>query len=155
MTLEDYCEQLGKLYERVGRQPLEGRLVALLLCQPEPFTLSRAARALGVTKMAVSRLANQLIARGDLKRSRLSSTREHAYEIVDDAYIGDLRERLGVSRSIVELSRAFSSELPAHDPRVVARLQHHASIHERVSDALESALEPEEAVQAADLRAHG
>lgn len=153
MTVEQFLEEMGQLYKRVGRPTLEGRFVALLLTRDEPITMRAAATALGVTKGALSRLANEMLKRGDIKRMGAYSTREHLYHIVDDAYIHDLRERREASRRVARLASqlAGGSNL---EPAVAARLLHHGSIHAQVTVGLDAVLLPEEERLAADLENH-
>ena len=154
MTAEEFVEEVGVIYESVGRPRLEGRFAALLLTRSEPLSLSDAARRLGTAKSALSKIANDMVARGDLKREGRYSTREHLYQLVDHSYIRDLRERTSASRRISELASLLAGDPTTTDSAVVQQLQTHAGIHGQTAMALGRILEPEERLHAEELRKH-
>ncbi|HWG84507.1 MAG TPA: helix-turn-helix domain-containing protein [Deinococcales bacterium] len=150
----EFLDAMAQQYQRVGRPPLEGRFAGLLLLQPEPISLTEAARALGVSKATLSPLANAMLERGDVKREGRYSTREHLYSLVDDAYIRDLKEHLDASRRIAEAARHMASSPLVQDLTVLKRLNHHAGVHAQAALSLDVVLAPEERLRAADLQAH-
>ena len=154
MTLNEYIEEMGELFSQLGRQPLEGRLVALLLARPGTLRLGEIAKALGVTKAALSRLVNEMLERGDLKREGIPSTREHAYQLVDDMFIAHLRTFRDVSRQMAELTNEVAADPTVTDPDAIHRLHYAAGVHAQVALEVARALTPEERMQTEDLQRH-
>ena len=154
MTVPEYVEEMGELFSQLGRQPLEGRLVALLLARPGPTRMGEIAKTLGVTKAALSVLVNQMLERGDLKREGVQSTREHAYELVDHMFIGHLRTFRDVSRQMAEITTEVAADPTVTDPAAIHRLHYAAGVHAQVALELARVLTPEERVQTDDLQKH-
>ena len=154
VTNQSFTEQLGGLYARVGRPPLEGRFVALLLLTVDEISLGDAAAVLGVTKNALLKTATPMLERGDVKRSREPSTRKHLYSLSDHAYTRDLREQADLSHSVTAMVKQFLAARAKLHPEAKRRLRNHGLVSGRAAEALERVLQPEERAQENDIEKH-
>jgi DNA-binding MarR family transcriptional regulator len=154
VTNKTFTEQLGMLYARAGRPPLEGRFVALLLLTVDEISVGDAAQLLGVTKNALLKTAVPMLERGDVKRSRDPRTRQHLYSLSDHAYTRDLRDHANLSRAVTVTTQQFLSARSKVHPEAARRLRNHALVSGRAADALERILQPEERAQEADIEKH-
>ncbi|HEX2863005.1 MAG TPA: PAS domain-containing protein, partial [Deinococcales bacterium] len=154
VTPERFVAALGEVFGKAGRPPLEGRMAALLLLSDGPVTLAEAARRLGVTKAAVSRIAQDMANRGDLKERRVYSTREHTYELTDSTYLRDLKVRRSQSWYVAMLCRQLLEDDLDLTDEAGENLRSQAVLHARVALAIGNLLEPFERRQERDLLHH-
>ncbi|MER3484054.1 MAG: hypothetical protein C4332_13775 [Meiothermus sp.] len=152
MTLDNFIDELGEAYTAVGRPPLEGRLVALLLAGPEPQSLAQLSERLKVSKSALLRVVRPMVERGDLKRWREPSSREHKLALTDHAYIHDLRVQIHSAEQVLKAIHALRKHnLDAHSR---AQLGRQAEIAERTVKTLTAIVEAVEKDQEKDIRQH-
>ena len=154
MNESEYRTAMGAVFARLGRRTLEGQFVALMLTRSAPVRLAEAAALLGVTKTALRDLALEMLRRGDLKRHAVFSSREHAYNLVDHAYIAPLRDMRDASREIAEACAGLSAHASVTDPKIVLRLQYMAGLYAQTGLATAQTLSAEEKLQAAELASH-
>jgi DNA-binding MarR family transcriptional regulator len=154
VTNKAFTEQLSHLYARIGRPPLEGRFVALLLITVDEISLGDAAELLSVTKNALLKTATPMLERGDVKRSRDPRTRQHLYSLTDHAYIRDLRTQADLSRAVSAITGQFLASRRKLHPEAKRRLSNHSLVAWRATEALERVLKPEERAQEADIEQH-
>jgi DNA-binding transcriptional regulator GbsR (MarR family) len=152
MTLGDFINELGEAYTAVGRPPLEGRLVALLLAGPEPQTLAQLAKTLRVSKSALLRVVRPMVERGDLKRWREPSSREHSLALTDHAYIHDLRVQIHSTERVLRALEAMSRK--KLDPHSQAQLKRQAEVSKQTLRGLTAIVNSVEKDQEKDLREH-
>lgn len=144
------AETLGNL----SRPALEGRVVGLLLAGTTPVRLTEISAGLDVSKAALSRLLNEMLERGDLKRTYLSVTREHSYELADHAYLRDLVDRAAASVELARQARRLAADRALADPSVRLRLESFARLHDQVALAVRRLLRPHVEDVIADLQMH-
>lgn len=152
MTLGDFINEFGEAYTAVGRPPLEGRLVALLLAGPEPQTLAQISTALRVSKSALLRVVRPMVERGDLKRWREPSSREHSFALTDHAYIHDLRVQINSTERVLKAIQAMRQK--KLDPHSHAQLERQAEVSRQILRCLTSIVNPIEKDQEKDLQNH-
>jgi PAS domain S-box-containing protein len=145
---DEFIERLSEHYTRIGQPALEGQLVGLLLLNPKPVSLTQAAKRLEVTKVAISKVANAMLGRGDLTVSRAFSSRQHLLALTNQCYVRDLHTRRAESWSIATLCDRLLKSDAALEPEVVSNLKNHLEIHARVALNLDGLLEPIERIQA-------
>ncbi len=143
-----FIELMGELYARLGQPALEGRLVALLLVSATAISLSEAAKILAVTKVAVSKISNIMLERGDLMVSRSFSSRQHVLALTDQHYVRDLSSRRAASWAIAILCRKVLEANPNLEAAAISHVQTHLETHARVALGLEQLLAPIEGAQA-------
>lgn len=153
VTPERFLTLMGELHEQLGFPSLEGRLIALLLLRAEPLSLGEAASALGVSKVAVSKVSAVMQGRGDLQVIRSFSSREHLLALTDHNYIRDLSVRRVGSWAISILCESLLSTNNL-DPAITQQIRTHLETHTRVAVALERVLSPIEKRQALVLAEH-
>ncbi|MDX2005319.1 MAG: hypothetical protein SFU83_08590 [Meiothermus sp.] len=153
MTQREFINRVGSLYTRVGRPPLEGRFVALLLLAEGPVAVARAAEQLGVTRQALQRLAVEMLERGDLKREGEFSTKRHLYSLADHAYSRDLRAHLDAITEVSELAEEMLGRARAGGDAAL-HLRAHAELTRRAAESLRGLVESHERAREADLEAH-
>lgn len=153
VTPERFTELVGELYSQLGQPQLEGRLVALLLLEARPISLGDAARRLGVSKVAVSKVSNVMLEHGDLQISKSFSSREHLLALMDHTYIRDLSVRRVASWAISVLC---DQVLAGGDVEqgAVSNIREHLEIHARTAEVLGQLLSPVEQQQARALSTH-
>jgi PAS domain S-box-containing protein len=141
VTPDRFLKLMGELYGQLGQPQLEGRLIALLLLRAEPVSLGEVARALGVSKAAVSKVSGTMLDRGDLQIIKSFSSREHLLALTDHNYIRDLSVRRVASWAISNLCDSLleSNHL---DADTTAQIRTHLETHTRVALALEQVLSP-------------
>ncbi len=153
VTPERFVELMGELYNKLGQPQLEGGLVALLLLRAEPMSLGEAAKLLGVSKVAISKVSNTMLERGDLLISKAFSSREHLLALTNHSYIRDLSVRRVASWAISILCDAML-EANHLEPAVTEQVRTHLETHTRVAVALEQVLSQLEQGQANSLATH-
>ena len=153
VTPERFLTLMGELYEQLGQPQLEGRLIALLLLRAEPVSVGEVARILSVSKVAVSKVSNAMLERGDLQIIKSFSSREHLLALTDHNYIRDLSVRRVASWAISILCDSLL-ETNHLDPATTEQIRAHLETHTRVAVALEQVLSPIERRQAKVLAEH-
>ena len=153
VTPERFLKLMGELYEQLGQPQLEGRLIALLLLRAEPVSVGEVARILRVSKVAVSKVSNAMLERGDLQIIKSFSSREHLLALTDHNYIRDLSVRRVASWAISILCDSLL-ETTRLDPATTEQIRAHLETHTRVAVALEHVLSPIERHQAKVLAEH-
>jgi len=153
VTPERFLELMGELYAQFGQPQLEGRLIALLLLKVEPVSLSEVAHALEVSKVAVSKVSQVMLGRGDLQIIKSFSSREHLLALTDHNYIRDLSVRRVASWAISILCESLL-ETNHLDPGITEQIRAHLELHTRVAVTLEGVLSPLERRQASVLAEH-
>ena len=153
VTPERFLKLMGELYEQLGQPQLEGRLIALLLLRAEPVSVGEVARILSVSKVAVSKVSNAMLERGDLQIIKSFSSREHLLALTDHNYIRDLSVRRVASWAISILCDSLL-ETNHLDPATTEQIRAHLETHTRVAVALEQVLSPIERRQAKVLAEH-
>lgn len=148
VTVEHFIELMGELYAQLGQPALEGRLVALLLSSTAAISLAIAAKLLGVSKVAVSKISTAMLERGDLSISRAFSSRQHLLALTDQHYIRDLISRRAASWTISILCDRVLEANPSLEDEVIKHLRTHLETHARVALSLEQLLSPIERSQA-------
>ena len=153
VTPERFTDLVGELYTQLGQPQLEGRLVALLLLHARPVSLGEAARRLGVSKVAVSKVSNVMLEHGDLQISKSFSSREHLLALTDHTYIRDLSVRRVASWAISVLCDQL---LAGGDVELDAaqQIRGHLEMHARTAEALGVLLSPVELQQAQAMNSH-
>lgn len=153
VTPERFTELVGELYTQLGQPQLEGRLVALLLLHAQPVSLGEAARRLGVSKVAVSKVSNVMLEHGDLQISKSFSSREHLLALTDHTYIRDLSVRRVASWAISVLCDQL---LAGGDVELDAaqQIREHLEMHARTAEVLGVLLSPVELQQAQAMTSH-
>jgi PAS domain S-box-containing protein len=153
VTPERFTDLVGELYTQLGQPQLEGRLVALLLLQAKPVSLGDAARQLGVSKVAVSKVSNVMLEHGDLQISKAFSSREHLLALTDHTYIRDLSVRRVASWAISVLC---DQVLAGGDIEqgAASNIREHLEMHARTAEVLGQLLSPVEQQQARALTTH-
>lgn len=152
MTLASFINELGEAYAAVGRPPLEGRLVALLLAGPEPQTLAQISESLKVSKSALLRVVRPMVERGDLKRWREPSSREHSLALTDHAYIHNLRVQVMSSERVLKAVREIAKKHPDEHSR--SQLRRQAEIAEQTLKSLTAIVDSVEKDQEKDIKQH-
>ena len=153
VTPERFLKLMGELYEQLGQSQLEGRLIALLLLRAEPVSVGEVARILSVSKVAVSKVSNAMLERGDLQIIKSFSSREHLLALTVHNYIRDLSVRRVASWAISILCDSLL-ETNHLDPATTEQIRAHLETHTRVAVALELVLSPIERRQARVLAEH-
>ncbi len=153
VTPERFLRLMGELHEQLGFPSLEGRLIALLLLRAEPLSLGEAARVLGVSKVAVSKVSAVMQGRGDLQVIKSFSSREHLLALTDHNYVRDLSVRRVGSWAISILCESLLSTNDL-DAAITQQIRTHLETHTRVAVALERVLSPIERRQAQALATH-
>jgi len=153
VTPQRFLELMGELYAQFGQPQLEGRLIALLLLKVEPVSLGEVARALEVSKVAVGKVSQVMLRRGDLQIIKSFSSREHLLALTDHNYIRDLSVRRVASWAISILCESLL-ETNHLDPGITEQIRAHLELHTRVAVALEGVLSPLERHQASVLAEH-
>lgn len=153
VTPERFLTLMGELHEQLGFPSLEGRLIALLLLRAEPLSLGEAARVLGVSKVAVSKVSAVMQGRGDLQVIKSFSSREHLLALTDHNYVRDLSVRRVGSWAISILCESLLSTNDL-DEAITQQIRTHLETHTRVAVALERVLSPIERRQAQALATH-
>ena len=153
VTPDRFTELVGELYTQLGQPQLEGRLVALLLLHAQPVSLGEAARRLGVSKVAVSKVSNVMLEHGDLQISKSFSSREHLLALTDHTYIRDLSVRRVTSWAISVLCDQL---LAGGDVELGAaqQIREHLEMHARTAEVLGDLLSPFEQQQAEAMTTH-
>lgn len=154
ITPESFIDHLGDAFHQTGLARLEGRLVGLLLQSSDAITLAAAAQSLGVTKVAISKITNEMLERGDLIMSREFSTRAHTFQLTDRAYLRDLMTRRATSWTVASLIQKLIESETALEPRAVAQLQVQLELYARTAVNLERVLAPLERHQTLAFEAH-
>jgi DNA-binding transcriptional regulator GbsR (MarR family) len=80
-------DDIGSGYAKFGHSQLLGRVVGLLICEPEPITIDQMCKILHITKSPVNQICRRL---EDLKLIRkvwVKGKRKYHYEIVPDVYL--------------------------------------------------------------------
>lgn len=134
---ERFVEHLGLLWEGQGLSRIAGRLVGFLMLQDAPRSLEEIARALNVSKGAVSTDARALQARGLLERAPApTSDRRNYYVVAHDLPVAILEER---RRELIGLASALEAAiaLPDTPGSVSARLRRFCGIYRAVAQQLE------------------
>ena len=156
VTPETFVRRFGRKHAALGRPPLEGRLLALLLLNPEPVSLSEAARQLQATKGGLSKVVSEMHERGDLEITRDPSSREHHLALTNSVYLRDLMNKRDLSASIAALGYAFLRDNPDVDPAVRQRVQDLADIRAQhtlnISRLLEVRLQAQERARQSHLQ---
>lgn len=153
VTPERFTELVGELYTQLGQPQLEGRLVALLLLEAQPVSLGDAARRLGVSKVAVSKVSNVMLEHGDIQISKSFSSREHLLALTDHTYIRDLSVRRVASWAISILCDQVLAGGDV-DQGADRKIREHLEMHARTSEVLGQLLSPVEQQQARALSTH-
>ncbi|AZI44187.1 PAS domain S-box protein [Deinococcus psychrotolerans] len=153
VTPERFLKLMGELYEQLGQPQLEGRLIALLLLRAEPVSVGEVASMLSVSKVAISKVSNAMLERGDLQIIKSFSSREHLLTLTDHNYIRDLSVRRVASWAISILCDSLL-ETNHLDPAITEQIRNHLETHTRVAVALEQVLSPIERRQAKALADH-
>ena len=148
VSKEQFIELMGEMYAQLGQPALEGRLVALLLSNATAISLTQAAKLLAVSKVAVSKISNAMLERGDLSISRAFSSRQHLLALTDQHYIRDLVSRRAASWTISILCDRVLETNPNLETEAIKHLQTHLETHARLALNLEQLLSPIERSQA-------
>jgi PAS domain S-box-containing protein len=154
ITAASFIDHLGDAFHQTGLARLEGRLVGLLLISPDAITLAAAAQSLGVTKVAISKVTNEMLERGDLTMSREFSTRAHTFHLTDRAYLRDLMNRRATSWTVAALIQQLIESETMLEPKAVAQLQVQLELYARTAVNLERVLAPLERHQTLAFEAH-
>jgi PAS domain S-box-containing protein len=154
ITAASFIDHLGDAFHQTGLARLEGRLVGLLLMSPDSITLAAAAQSLGVTKVAISKVTNEMLERGDLTMSREFSTRAHTFHLTDRAYLRDLMNRRATSWTVAALIQQLIESETTLEPKAVAQLQVQLELYARTAVNLERVLAPLERHQTLAFEAH-
>ncbi|WP_027482306.1 PAS domain-containing protein [Deinococcus pimensis] len=154
MSTEFFGRRFGRALGTLGHPPLEGRLVALLLLSPTPVSLSNAARTLGATKGALSKVVHDLLARHDLIVTRAPSTREHHLSLPGGTFLRDLHQQRELSLSIATLTYAMLRDNADLDPDVTDRARAFADLRAAHAGALDGLLAEPAEVQRREVGAH-
>lgn len=153
VTPARFLTLMGELHEQLGFPSLEGRLIALLLLRTEPVSLGEAANALGVSKVAVSKVSAVMQGRGDLQVIKSFSSREHLLALTDHNYVRDLSVRRVGSWAISILCESLLATNHL-DAAIAQQIRTHLETHTRVAVALERVLSPIEQRQTQVLATH-
>ncbi|WP_180969940.1 PAS domain S-box protein [Deinococcus planocerae] len=154
VTPEIFVRVVGRQLASLGHAPLEGRLVALLLLSAGGLTLTGAAERLHATKGALSRVMNELLARGDVVVTREPSSREYHLELSNGTYLRDLLEKRALSLSIASLGYALLRDQPDLDAVVARRVREMADIRTRNALHLSRLLEARRSAQRQARQTH-
>jgi DNA-binding transcriptional regulator GbsR (MarR family) len=85
---QQYAEEFGLLYSKVGMPPAFGRLLGwLMICEPAEQTSSELAEALHLSRGSVSTGMRMLEGAKLARRVARPGLREHAYEMLPDGLI--------------------------------------------------------------------
>jgi DNA-binding transcriptional regulator GbsR (MarR family) len=126
MTLLQFTNRMGLLFEQDALPRIAGRLFGLLLVSQEARCLDELAEVLRVSKASVSTNARLLARRGILERVRHSGDRRDFYRVSPDLFVRSITVRLerwnrltqvvGEARRTLQIrSRAVRSRLEEYE----------------------------------------
>ncbi len=147
-TIRDsIIEDFGRAYSNFGQNRLKGRIVGLLLANPEPCSLDEICQVLAVSKGPVSTVTRQLQEQGLIRKVWAPGDRRRYYEVVPDIFraasrhnLKLIRENLGIARRNLERIAHAPADKTA-DPgaeRVRQRLRVMEEFYARLVDSFES-----------------
>lgn len=132
----EFVERVGRFFEGDAAPRTSGRLLGLLLLEPEELSIDEIADALRVSRASVSTNARQLESFGVVERvSRLGDRRDF-YRIAPDLERTLLRHRMERLAQVGELLEAGTETPAARDERVRGRLRVLARMHGCAAEAL-------------------
>jgi DNA-binding transcriptional regulator GbsR (MarR family) len=133
---EEFVERVGRFFEGDAAPRTSGRMMGLLLLEPEELSIDEIADALRVSRASVSTNARQLESFGVVERvSRLGDRRDF-YRIAPDLERTLLRHRMERLARVGELLEAGTETPAARDDRVRGRLRVLARMHGCAAQAL-------------------
>jgi DNA-binding transcriptional regulator GbsR (MarR family) len=132
----EFVERVGRFFEGDAAPRTSGRMMGLLLLEPEELSIDEIADALRVSRASVSTNARQLESFGVVERvSRLGDRRDF-YRIAPDLERTLLRHRMERLARVGELLEAGTETPAARDERVRGRLRVLARMHGCAAEAL-------------------
>lgn len=135
----DIVERMGLLMEQDGLPRIAGRILGLLLIEPEACSLDEIAGTLGVSKASVSQDARRLERLGLVERVGRPGDRRDFYAIGPDMLSRAIAMRLDSMRRMQAIL-GDARRVPGATPSVRSRLAALERTHARVLRAVESLL---------------
>ncbi|HST60603.1 MAG TPA: MarR family transcriptional regulator [Longimicrobium sp.] len=133
---EEFIERVGRFFEGDAAPRTSGRLLGLLLLEPEELSIDDIAERLRVSRASVSTNARHLETLGIVERvSRLGDRRDF-YHIAPDVEHTLLRHRMNRLAAVEMLLEAGTATPAARDERVRGRLSVLARMHGCAAAAL-------------------
>jgi DNA-binding transcriptional regulator GbsR (MarR family) len=127
---EEFIEEVGIHYERLGLSRTAGRVIGALLVQPggsaDAGTLTR---VLAVAKSSLSVALSQLERSGLVERYRVPQARRDSYRLVDNAFVGAFRAKLDELSAFSQLASRGIQSL-TDSPEAIERLTHMRNTYE-------------------------
>jgi DNA-binding transcriptional regulator GbsR (MarR family) len=125
MTREQqrFIEGMGDHFETQGFPRIGGRLLALLMINPEPASLDELAETLQVSKGSISSNARLLESGGIAERIRPPGDRRDFYQIAEDAQARVMRIQLERMADLQRRLEQGIEAVPRDQPHVRDRFQ--------------------------------
>lgn len=133
---EAFVERVGRFFEGDAAPRTSGRMLGLLLLEPEELSMDEIAERLLVSRASVSTNARQLQTWGVVERVSRPGDRRDFYRIAPDLERTLLRHRMERMAQVEEMLQAGTATPAAADERVRTRLQGLARMHACAVDAL-------------------
>lgn len=134
----EFVERVGRFFEGDAAPRTSGRMLGLLLLEPEELSIDEIADALRVSRASVSTNARQLESFGVVERVSHLGDRRDFYRIAPDLERTLLRHRMERLAQVGELLEAGTETPAARDERVRGRLRVLARMHGCAAEALRS-----------------
>jgi DNA-binding transcriptional regulator GbsR (MarR family) len=133
---EEFVERVGRFFEGDATPRTSGRMLGLLLLEPEELSLDDIAERLRVSRASVSTNARSLEAWGVVERVSHLGDRRDFYRIAPDLERTLLRHRMERLAAVELLLEAGTATPAARDERVRGRLDVLARMHGCAAAAL-------------------
>lgn len=133
---EEFIERVGRFFEGDAAPRTSGRLLGLLLLEPEELSIDDIAERLRVSRASVSTNARHLETLGVVERVSHLGDRRDFYRIAPDLERTLLRHRMNRLAAVELLLEAGTATPAARDERVRGRLSVLARMHGCAAAAL-------------------
>lgn len=133
---EDFVERVGRFFEGDAAPRTSGRMMGLLLLEPDELSIDDIAERLRVSRASVSTNARQLETLGVVERVSHLGDRRDFYRIAPDLERTLLRHRMERLAQVQALLDAGTATPAARDERVRGRLSMLARMHGCAANAL-------------------
>jgi len=138
---EEFVERVGRFFEGDAAPRTSGRMLGLLLLEPEELSIDEIAERLRVSRASVSTNARQLEAWGVVERVSHLGDRRDFYRIAPELEKTLLRHRKERLEQVESLLEAGTATPAARDERVRGRLHMLARMHGCAAEALRACCE--------------
>jgi DNA-binding MarR family transcriptional regulator len=110
--IDQYVEDVGIHYERLGLNRTAARIIGVLLVSDEPTDAEELKSTLGVAKSSLSVALRQLEQYGLLTRTRKPKASRDSYRLVDNMFEASFRSKLAELTAFGELAMRGVDLLP-------------------------------------------